>query len=103
MEHTARQEHWAAAAREQGSALAAGLFSLLSGANEEERAAGITSSPLEALEPAELPPAEPRREDEPCPNGAGCALNRGARHCKACGRNWPPDETWPAPSLPPAA
>lgn len=26
--------------------------------------------------------------------GADCALNRGAVHCKACGRNWPPDETW---------
>lgn len=34
-----------------------------------------------------------------CPRGEGvdgCALNRGASQCLACGRRWPPDETWPA-------
>lgn len=35
-----------------------------------------------------------RAEAHPCPAGDGCALNKGAVHCKHCGRNWPPDETW---------
>lgn len=29
-----------------------------------------------------------------CRKGDDCALNHGANHCFACGRNWPPDETW---------
>lgn len=42
------------------------------------------SDPAAAAAPQELP----------CPKGDGCALNKGARHCRHCGRNWPPDETW---------
>lgn len=43
-----------------------------------------------AATPGGRTPAAPH----PCPKGDGCALNSGARHCKHCGRNWPPDETW---------
>lgn len=35
-----------------------------------------------------------RRRAGACPKGDACALNSGAVHCKHCGRNWPPDETW---------
>jgi hypothetical protein len=52
MKHTARQEQWAAAAREPGPELARGLFALLAEPSAEERAAGITSSPLDEPEPA---------------------------------------------------
>lgn len=32
--------------------------------------------------------------EHPCPRGDDCAIGKGAVRCFACGRNWPPDETW---------
>ena len=41
---------------------------------------------------------DPQCPVHPCPRGDDCALNSGAVHCKHCGRDWPPDETWSKPT-----
>lgn len=52
-----------------------------------------------------IPGSASAAADEPremCPKGDDCALNDGAVHCKHCGRNWPPDETWPRGGVSPS-
>jgi len=40
------------------------------------------------------------QQPHPCPRGTDCDLSKGAVKCLACGRNWPPDETWAAQQPP---